>query len=224
MKWNEVLAYVLVVIFTAMLFTVENEQPFDFLSEYSWVKYEHDGFRTACDDELIVHFNKPVGKQIPIITPAVMSYNDSLYGFDYYIGDSNTVYLPNVDNIFFKEKDVLYVRGDLFGRNDIILTPFKGQDGNDLIFHDEYIYLKRNLPYQYWKMEIKLKTKFDVGDEVIINDEIEGTVMGIKITIQKAPGSDSPRMLIMEKVYLVDVSDEIDEFDEDMLKLKENDE
>lgn len=72
-------------------------------------------------------------------------------------------------------------------------------------------------------MEINVNTKYEVGNVVVVTNEFEGTIVGIKVTIARAPGSVSEKLLIVNKSYMVEIGNDVDEFDEDVIKLKEED-
>lgn len=65
-------------------------------------------------------------------------------------------------------------------------------------------------------MELTLKTKYDIGDLVVVDKELVGTIVGIVIKINPIP--ENKNVFISDKVYLVNVKGDIIEIDEDLLE------
>ena len=57
-------------------------------------------------------------------------------------------------------------------------------------------------------MNINVETKYDIGDEVLVNKEFKGQVVGLRLTISTPPNAHK-NILIIEKSYLVNVNDEV---------------
>ena len=66
-------------------------------------------------------------------------------------------------------------------------------------------------------MELNLKTRYDIGDEVIIDSSSIGIVVGIHIAISQPQGGIGD-FVLADKTYLIDINDEIIEIEEELLK------
>jgi len=65
-------------------------------------------------------------------------------------------------------------------------------------------------------MELNVETKFDIGDEVIVNEEFRGQVMGIRVSVSTPPNANK-NIFIVEKTYLVNVNEDVIEAAENIL-------
>jgi hypothetical protein len=144
MKWNEILAWTLVVLFLSTLLTVKIEPTDNRLKiretlsdAHYWEKYELNGMRTAWNDNLIIKFRKSVYD---------LNYNKFSVMYEPYyahIVNDNTIYMRNTH--FFNDTSFTMVEANLIGENDMIIYPIY----KNTKLKNSYIYLKRKLPYQY---------------------------------------------------------------------------
>lgn len=138
MKWNMVIAYVLIFLFLLTLLSPKSE-PLDFIGTYSWVKHEQNGYRTSTTDDLILRF-------YPRTSVFDIKYNDKFQCcLPFIFQEDSTIIMFNIDNMFFNDTTTTIVKGKLIGINDMKIYAIN--DTN--IFSNEYIYLKKHLPYQY---------------------------------------------------------------------------
>ena len=66
-------------------------------------------------------------------------------------------------------------------------------------------------------MEIALDTKYDIGDSVVVDKEFVGKIVGIVVTIKPVPEANS-NALLADKIYLVEIKNDIHEIEEQLLE------
>ncbi len=67
-------------------------------------------------------------------------------------------------------------------------------------------------------MNLNVKTRYDIGETVIVNNEILGFVVGLRIDISQPSDDPAIKVLIADKSYMVNVKDDVIEVEEELLK------
>lgn len=67
-------------------------------------------------------------------------------------------------------------------------------------------------------MNINMETRYDIGEKVIVNNEIPGFVVGIRIDISQPSDDPAIKILTTNKFYTINIENDIIEVEEELLK------
>jgi len=150
--WKGLLVFFVISLLVYTIFTNNSPAPYDFLDNYTWVKYEVDGKRTSWDDNVFIKFysNRKF---------ADIQINDTFTGREPYqlVEQDSILYMRNV-NFFPLDSTKIghdYVKMVLHGENEMFIYPYQKSslfltDTTDFPnFRYDYIYMKRKHPNQY---------------------------------------------------------------------------